>query len=152
MLKSGKARRRVQRGDDEWKSLHHLALKSAAASSTVSLLPVDHVLLSPLSEKAVHPIDSGRRVSHLPVPPELVHVLAEHVARPEGEDEVVELGLVAVAVALAVAVVVAVVAVDGGGGVAVGGGEGGAQPAGGALFPLQRPHAKLLKIKVLATF
>ena len=41
-----------------------------------------------------------RITTHAPVPPELVHVLAEDVARPQRRDEVVELRLLAVHVAL----------------------------------------------------
>ena len=62
-----------------------------------------------------------------PVPPELVHVLAEDVSRPERRDEVVELVLLAVAVLLLLRV----------------------EPlrrveaTRGALLPLQGPHPQL---------
>ena len=50
------------------------------------------------SEEAVHPVHPRGRSPGLPVPPELVHVLSEDVAGPEGGDEVVKLGLFAVGV------------------------------------------------------
>ena len=49
-------------------------------------------LVAPLPEETLHPLNPGRRGPTLPVPLELVHVLPEHVACPQGGDQVVKLG------------------------------------------------------------
>ena len=66
-----------------------------------SLSSVEYALFAALArQERLHSLDARGRGAQLPVPLELVDVLAEDVAGAEGADEVVELaGLVAAATA-----------------------------------------------------
>jgi hypothetical protein len=55
---------------------------------------VENALLAALPQEGFHALNTWWRGAALPVPLELVHVLAEDVARPQRANQIVELRLV----------------------------------------------------------
>ena len=54
---------------------------------------VEYAFFAALSEEGLHAFDPGRGGAELPIPLELVHVLAEHVPGPQCADQIVKLCL-----------------------------------------------------------
>lgn len=76
--------------DPEWWA--HTSAHWRSVTEIVSCLSrSEDSLITSLSQKALHPFDTRRTGSWLPVPLELVHILAKHVSSPQGGDQVVKL-------------------------------------------------------------